>query len=1145
MKNLFVKKLRITEKICAAAVALLMCFGVVAGGMPQRTATADAVTGLQGMIDSAESGATVTLTGDCSDALTVAAGKEITLDLAGHNINARITNNGTLTLADSAGTGAVQITSGESGVQSAIVNNGTLTVDGATVRGTGTGSATEANVVTNNNGAKLYMRGGAIIATSTGTKWGFGINNLSGGVIEEISGGTIESHITNASSGSNALAINNTGTVKSISGGTIVARHCGGGYSTAMRINGGGVVENISGGRIEAKHTGTGRAIGVFMNGGTLRNVSGGTLYAENNGSVQYATALFADNGTVETISGGTLHAYVDNSATSDPKAYGIYVTANGRIKTISGGDIIGRTTAKEWAFGVWNQGVIESIEGGTFSAVIDHGNSSPNAIAVANDKTINSISGGTFYAYSAGPNGGTMGLRTRYAGSSVDSLTGGAVRINKVNNNHYFLVESPGTITYGAGCSLSAATSNSYRYVLASGQTVTEAYKDGDSVMTGTVKASDGSTVKEYKLTGTELASVAYIGSFGYDTVNEAISAASSGATVRIGRDVEQDIEIPAGKKLSIDFAEYKVTGKLTNRGEAKLYATGGGLYKSSTGNGLDAAVYNYGTLTVDGLSVRNDGMNNTAEADGIYNYAGGTLEFKRGSILAVAYGTKWAHAVVNAGTATVSGGNIRSIAFDGENTSNIVALSLIGAGRATVTGGSIYAQGVNKSGTIVGVRTQGTAHAEIKGGAVKAVSAGTDVGCNAFGLLIDNATSNATVSGGVVAAETYADYAFGIWAKGNVDVSGGKIYGAAYHGNRAPNLMGISIEKDVTVNISGGYMYGYSENAASGNTYGVRNRGTLNISGGVFGYNKTNDGSKFVFNDNGTVNYADGMQIVSGELAGIGYAAANTDVAIEQRDGDRFIGVDVYRNGTLVYAYNDYKRDGYVLNGFTAADGAAVSKTDFATMTASATVDAVFGKAPTYLFLGSSVTFGHANHESSFVNYLASMVECRVIKEAVSGTTLTDSLGNSYLTRLINNVPKTEKIDHLIVQLSTNDASRDGVVFGDVTPNDKRSLTDFDKNTTVGAMEYIIAYARQTWGCEVSFYTNPKYTNANYTTLLTLLDKVKAKWDIGVLDFYHYAGMEALDDATLSTYMADAIHPNALGYEWMAGEFAKYLTK
>ncbi|CDC43915.1 putative uncharacterized protein [Firmicutes bacterium CAG:449] len=58
--------------------------------------------------------------------------------------------------------------------------------------------------------------------------------------------------------------------------------------------------------------------------------------------------------------------------------------------------------------------------------------------------------------------------------------------------------------------------------------------------------------------------------------------------------------------------------------------------------------------------------------------------------------------------------------------------------------------------------------------------------------------------------------------------------------------------------------------------------------------------------------------------------------------------------------------------------------------------------------------------------------------------------------------NFSKNEKIEHLIVQLSTNDISQNkplGII------SDSNEISSFNKQTVLGAMEYIIAYAKKTW--------------------------------------------------------------------------------
>ena len=57
---------------------------------------------------------------------------------------------------------------------------------------------------------------------------------------------------------------------------------------------------------------------------------------------------------------------------------------------------------------------------------------------------------------------------------------------------------------------------------------------------------------------------------------------------------------------------------------------------------------------------------------------------------------------------------------------------------------------------------------------------------------------------------------------------------------------------------------------------------------------------------------------------------------------------------------------------------------------------------KGKTVLFLGSSVTYGSAAGGVSFADMMAETCGIKMIKEAVSGTTLADINDQSYVSRL-----------------------------------------------------------------------------------------------------------------------------------------------
>lgn len=154
---------------------------------------------------------------------------------------------------------------------------------------------------------------------------------------------------------------------------------------------------------------------------------------------------------------------------------------------------------------------------------------------------------------------------------------------------------------------------------------------------------------------------------------------------------------------------------------------------------------------------------------------------------------------------------------------------------------------------------------------------------------------------------------------------------------------------------------------------------------------------------------------------------------------------------------------------------------------------------KGENVLFLGSSVTNGAAALHQSIPEFFAARMGCSYIKEAVDGTTLVDSGKNSYIERMLAHVDPSARIDLLVCQLSTNDASKE-LPLGEIA--DGKELEDFDTATITGAIEYIICYAGKTWNCPVVFYTNARFDSENYQAMVDRLYQIQEKWGIGILD-------------------------------------------
>ena len=198
---------------------------------------------------------------------------------------------------------------------------------------------------------------------------------------------------------------------------------------------------------------------------------------------------------------------------------------------------------------------------------------------------------------------------------------------------------------------------------------------------------------------------------------------------------------------------------------------------------------------------------------------------------------------------------------------------------------------------------------------------------------------------------------------------------------------------------------------------------------------------------------------------------------------------------------------------------------------------------KDKAFLWLGSSVTLGSASLNESMADFIAKKHDCTCIKKAVSGTTLATYKDKSYVERLnayIDSPDRAEYLDAVIVQLSTNDQYQPDK-FGVVTADDVRDPSVFDTETTFGAMEYIVATAKQTWDCPVLFYANPPTELSSYMDMVLGLYEIAAKWDVVVIDMYmdlEFNNMPTEEQREL--WMSDKIHPTKAGYrDWWLPKF------
>lgn len=195
--------------------------------------------------------------------------------------------------------------------------------------------------------------------------------------------------------------------------------------------------------------------------------------------------------------------------------------------------------------------------------------------------------------------------------------------------------------------------------------------------------------------------------------------------------------------------------------------------------------------------------------------------------------------------------------------------------------------------------------------------------------------------------------------------------------------------------------------------------------------------------------------------------------------------------------------------------------------------------------IWLGSSVTYGaQAGGHYSMVDAIQDNHPGTVCeKYAISATTLVNEKEDSYVSRM-KLISKDETPDLFVVQLSTNDATT-GKPMGEVT--DSTDPADFDDTTIAGAIETIISYVQETFGCPVVFYTGTYAEKENYEEMVDLLLKIQEKWGIGVVDMFHNEEMTAVYGTDLyNEYMHDEVHPFRKGYvEWWTPVIEEYLTE
>lgn len=194
--------------------------------------------------------------------------------------------------------------------------------------------------------------------------------------------------------------------------------------------------------------------------------------------------------------------------------------------------------------------------------------------------------------------------------------------------------------------------------------------------------------------------------------------------------------------------------------------------------------------------------------------------------------------------------------------------------------------------------------------------------------------------------------------------------------------------------------------------------------------------------------------------------------------------------------------------------------------------------------VFVGSSLTEGRGSGGVSFPDYIARRTGCSVVKDAVSGTTTSKGGdGRDFVTRSVRLINKMDRPDAFFCQLSANDATK-GRPIGTIK-KEKVPIEKLDTTTVAGAIEFIICYSDQKWGCPIAFYTAMNINNARYDKMVKLLYQAQEKYGIQIIDLYHGMNKYSIKSKTYRLYMRDRLHPTKAGYlKWVIPFFEKRIA-
>lgn len=189
-----------------------------------------------------------------------------------------------------------------------------------------------------------------------------------------------------------------------------------------------------------------------------------------------------------------------------------------------------------------------------------------------------------------------------------------------------------------------------------------------------------------------------------------------------------------------------------------------------------------------------------------------------------------------------------------------------------------------------------------------------------------------------------------------------------------------------------------------------------------------------------------------------------------------------------------------------------------------------------------GDSIAAGDGNNGKGYAELFATKYNMICYDFAVGGATLGETASNNITTQVTTALSRGITPDYILIEGGTNDISDDGVPIGQIASD--YNISNFDKTTTVGALEWIISTLKSNFpSAKMAFVSVHRMGSRGYSSQIerqgACVDTCK-KWSVPIIDVFNRGNLNTFlgeyhkfTNPTESQPNGDRTHPNQLGYD------------